>query len=63
MGKLDVECMRHLSKNDFRVLVAVEMGMKVRVTSCAFRQGFRYYLTFERTVELVTLLNILREEI
>ena len=28
MGKLDAECMRHLSKEDFRVLVAVEMGMK-----------------------------------
>ena len=28
MGKLDAECMRHLSKEDFRVLTAVEMGMK-----------------------------------
>jgi len=28
MGKLDVSCMRHLSKNDYRVLTAVEMGMK-----------------------------------
>lgn len=26
--KLDVSCMRYLSKDDFRVLVAVEMGMK-----------------------------------
>jgi RIO kinase 2 len=28
MGKLDVSCLRHLTKNDMRVLVAVEMGMK-----------------------------------
>ncbi|CAM9403266.1 unnamed protein product [Phaeothamnion confervicola] len=28
MVKLDVTCMRHLSKNDFRVLTAVEMGMR-----------------------------------
>ena len=28
MGKIDVECMRHLSKDDFRVLQAVELGMK-----------------------------------
>ena len=26
--KLDVTCMRYLSKDDFRVLVAVEMGMR-----------------------------------
>jgi RIO kinase 2 len=26
--KLDVSCMRYLSKDDFRVLVAVEMGMR-----------------------------------
>lgn len=26
--KLDVTCMRHLSREDYRVLVAVEMGMK-----------------------------------
>eukprot|EP00611_Tribonema_gayanum_P028930 TRINITY_DN7596_c0_g1_i1.p1 TRINITY_DN7596_c0_g1~~TRINITY_DN7596_c0_g1_i1.p1 ORF type:complete len:509 (-),score=201.86 TRINITY_DN7596_c0_g1_i1:43-1569(-) len=28
MVKLDVTCMRHMSKNDYRVLTAVEMGMK-----------------------------------
>lgn len=28
MVKLDVTCMRHLSKSDYRVLTAVEMGMK-----------------------------------
>mmetsp|Transcript_14352 Transcript_14352/g.46840 ORF Transcript_14352/g.46840 Transcript_14352/m.46840 type:complete len:287 (-) Transcript_14352:264-1124(-) len=28
MGKLDVNVMRHMSKDDFRVLTAVEMGMK-----------------------------------
>ncbi|CAM9455617.1 unnamed protein product [Choristocarpus tenellus] len=28
MVKLDVTCMRHLSKHDYRVLTAVEMGMK-----------------------------------
>ncbi|CAM9385863.1 unnamed protein product [Hapterophycus canaliculatus] len=28
MVKLDVTCMRHLSKHDIRVLTAVEMGMK-----------------------------------
>ena len=26
--KLDVTCMRYLTKDDFRVLVAVEMGMR-----------------------------------
>ena len=26
--KLDVNCMRYLSKDDYRVLVAVEMGMR-----------------------------------
>jgi len=26
--KLDVTCMRYMSKDDFRVLTAVEMGMK-----------------------------------
>lgn len=26
--KLDVSCMRYLTKEDFRVLTAVEMGMK-----------------------------------
>ena len=28
MGKLDVSCMRHMQKDDFRVLTAVEMGMR-----------------------------------
>jgi len=28
MGRLDISFMRHMSKADFRVLVAVEMGMK-----------------------------------
>mmetsp|Transcript_15433 Transcript_15433/g.22944 ORF Transcript_15433/g.22944 Transcript_15433/m.22944 type:complete len:405 (-) Transcript_15433:63-1277(-) len=28
MVKLDVSCIRHMSKDDFRVLTAVEMGMK-----------------------------------
>jgi hypothetical protein len=28
MGKLDVSCMRHMVKDDFRVLTAVEMGMR-----------------------------------
>ena len=28
MGKLDVSCMRHLSREDYRVLTAVEMGHK-----------------------------------
>ena len=28
MGKLDVQVMRHLSKDDYRVLTAVELGMR-----------------------------------
>ena len=28
MGKLNVSMLRYLSKEDFRVLTAVEMGMK-----------------------------------
>ena len=28
MGKLDVSCMRHMNKEEYRVLTAVEMGMR-----------------------------------
>ena len=38
MGKLNVSMLRYLSKEDFRVLTAVEMGMKNHeiVSRCIF---------------------------
>ena len=34
--KLDVTALRYLSKEDFRVLTAVEMGMKNHQVCCAY---------------------------
>ena len=57
--KLDVTCMRYLSKDDFRVLTAVEMGMKNHelvpvelITSIArLRHGGEYlYLPYARVI-------------
>jgi hypothetical protein len=35
MVKLDVTCMRHMSKNDYRVLTAVEVGTCVLMVLCS----------------------------
>ena len=44
--KLDVNVLRYLSKDDFRVLTAVEMGMRNVCISILFSRGRKFHSSF-----------------